>query len=245
MRRTILTIALTALCASVAAADLMVVMSVEEERVVGKKTDRQTYQTRSYFSQDKMAKQNPDGTWRIIRFDKQLIWDIAKDGKTYREATFEETREQAKKLGRQRAARIKEIEALLANPAVPQASKDRLRKQLQPKVYKVETIGQEKIGELACTRYRLTRNGVTFMDVWGCETLDPGVEFNRIQSLSPSAQPGLNKELAKIKGVWIKSLARQKGPSYSIRRQATATQVETAAVPAKTFELPAGARKIR
>ena len=95
----------------------------------------------------------------------------------------------------------------------------------------------------SCTRHKITRNGDDYMEIWACEKLDAGVEFNRIQSLSASPQKGLQQELDKIKGVWIKWSLTRKASGYSVKQTAVATKVLTEELDPRSFNLPEGAKK--
>lgn len=233
-------LALTLLCALASAPLARADLYIETTTTLAEGEQQQQVVTEAWFTGKAAANRGVDGTMRIIRFDKELIWDVDPKTKTYRETTFAEMR----KLQQQRRERAKaqaaQLRGYLKQPGLTAEQREKITRvlaALDGGRYEIVRGGTEQVLDYTARRFDVKVNGKPFMTVWATRDVGNVDEFNQLQALSGASQPDLHDQLRKIEGVWLKWKTADE------QRVAVATKIQTTELPASHFQVPAGYTK--
>ncbi len=212
----------------------------------------QTFPGQSYFM-PKMMKTVSHDQEIIVRLDKQMIYKVNVSEKTYSEITFEEWESQMKKASAEMDSKMAELQKKLEGMPPEQRkmmeqlmSAQMAGKNGQAAKLDVKNTGETKsIAGFSTTKYLVTQDGKEFITAWvtndikGFASLRKDYEemSSRLAASSPGGGSSLVEALKKINGYPLE-LDMAMGVST------VTTKVESKAIPASEFEVPAGLTKV-
>lgn len=209
---------------------------------------------KGYIKSDRMKTEEvTDNQATIIRLDKELIWQVDHNAKTYSQITFAELEE----LSGQQAAAMKEAQEHMEEmkkmlESMPPEQREMMEQQMQqamqmqsamsepPKVTK--TGKKEKILGHTCEEYRFEWGAMNW-DMWTCEEIVPDIDFSRFYQGFEVAKP-MMEELTKIKGFPLKTIMTTGMAGTTSRTTSEVTKLKTKTIKSSEFELPQGYRQV-
>ncbi len=200
--------------------------------------------TRIFYMPKMLKSVDPDGRTSIFRLDKEVVYTVNPEKKTYTSMTFEELKSMMKNA---RAGMNEMMEKRMANLSPEQRKKMEERMGMlkdqsgsTPVTYQVVAAGEHKsISGFACDKYIVKRDGKDFETVWatkqvgGIESLKKDMEE---VSQRLSSMVGMRRGLT----MWFKDLEGFPVETDSHGTVSVATKIERKAIPTSEFEVPAG-----
>lgn len=212
----------------------------------------QTFEGKSYFM-PKMMKTVNGANEVIVRLDKQMIYRVNNDDKTYSALTFAEWEAQMKKASSEMDSKMEELKKQMEN--MPPEQRKMMEKILsnqmqskdksQPKI-EVKNTGETKtILGYPTTKYVVLKDGEEFLTVWvtkdikGFEGMRKDYEemSTRLSASAPGGASAMIEAMKKIDGFPL-------AMDMAMGVKTDVTKVETHAIPASEFEIPAGYTKV-
>jgi hypothetical protein len=198
-----------------------------------------TTTTAIYLSANAMKRSSSDGTDTIMRFDSGKLITIDNKKKTYTEMTMEELQAMLDKA----SSAMQQMD--------PQAA-EAMRKMMGgggPITFTVTKIGPgEQIAGYATEKYDV-KGGPMEMQIWAApEVKVPATYYDAMKArLRPNPMFDMSKmydEFKKINGMSLKTITNMKMMGREMTTTTLVNSVEKGAVPAATFEIPAGYKKV-
>lgn len=208
-------------------------------------------QTEESFAMPKMVKvvrtgSEHGGSVMIVRLDKDLIWMVNPEKKTYSEITFDDLQKMAEK-GKERMAMMKE-----KMKDMPDEQRKMMEKMMgagmdQPiDVKKTDEV--KKIAGHECTKLTALRGGEPFLTMWvandvtGFKSLmaDWKESSERLSSLGSMFGKGMGDIYKSIDGFPMETSVSMMGHTMTT----TVTSVEKKTTPSSAFEIPEGYTKV-
>jgi len=206
---------------------------------------------KGYAKSDRMRSEDlTDKQATIIRLDKDLIWEIDHNKKTYSQVTFAELEE----LYRQQEVAMKQSQEQMTKmmESLPPEQRAMAEKQMQqameaqaamakpPEV--VKTGKKDKILGYTCQQYKLSWANMTF-DMWVSEEIAPEIDFSKFYRGLLMGGP-LAEGLSEIKGVPLKTVMETEAAGTQSRYISEVTKLKTKKISDSEFELPKGYREV-
>ena len=207
--------------------------------------------TEESFAMPKMFKIVRTGETRnsstiIFRLDKQLLWMLNPEEKTYSEMTFADMEKMANK-GAERMAAMKE-----RMKEMPEERRKMMEKMMgandQP--VEVKNTGESKtVSGYKCTKFLVLRGGEEMMSLWvtdGLKEFKPLMAdwksfSERMSAMTARFAKGMSDIYAKINGFPMQTTLSVMGQTMTT----SVTKVEKRTVPSGEFEVPAGYKKVK
>jgi hypothetical protein len=187
------------------------------------------------------------GSEMIFRMDKQMIYEVNRDEKTYSETTFEEWEASMKKLQTKMDGQMSELQKKL--DAMPEEQRKMVEKMMGnraagKKDAKTEVVaGNEKktLAGLTAAKYVVTEDGKETMTVWATNDLkgfdamrkDYEDYTKKLMAGNPSGMSGLVEAMKKIKGFPMEI-------NFGNDMKMEVTKAESRSLAQSEFEVPAG-----
>ncbi len=198
----------------------------------------------------KMFKHQGDKSIVIVRSDKEMVYTLNPEEKTYTEITFAEMEAWAKKAStRMDSSRATALEKM---KNLPEEQRKRMEQMMgglmqgQSKDAKVEVTntGEKKtVSGYPCTKYIVKQDGKDVSTLWvtrevkGFESVRKDWENLSKRLMSLNRMTAMVEAYQKIEGFPMETEVMQ--------MTATVTKVEKKSVPASEFEIPAGYTKTK
>jgi len=210
------------------------------ESVQSKGDQGEMKSTAMSYAMPKMFKQvdAAEGRAVILRLDKEMMYALDMNKKTYQQMTFAELEAMVKQATGMMEEKLK---------ALPPEQRKMMEERMggmfgsgKPPVMDVNAAGEKKtINGFSCSKYVVKKDGKDDQIVWATKDVKEfdamrkdWLEFTkRMQSMSPRAA-GMAEAFKKIEGFPIQ---QEMGSMKT-----TVTKVEKRTIPAKEFEVPAG-----
>jgi hypothetical protein len=195
--------------------------------------------TTIYFSSNAMKRSSSDGNDTIIRFDSGKMITIDNKKKTYTEMTMEELQAMMDKA----SAAMQQMDGEAA------AAMRKMMGGGGPMNFTVTKIGPgEQIAGYATEKYSVT-GGPMQMQIWAAPDVKvPAAYYDAMKArLRPNPMFDMAKmydEFKKINGMSLKTISTMKMMGREMTTTTVVSSVEKGAVPASTFEIPAGYKKV-
>jgi hypothetical protein len=202
--------------------------------------------TKFWYMPGKLKNVDPDGRTTIILLDKETIYDIKPETKSYTEMTFAD-------LKKMYDAGHSMLNAMMQKRL--ESLPPEKRKQLEEKMgvmqanaaaevkYEVTSTGDTKtISGYPCSKYIVKRNGKDFETIWATKALgNMDAVHKDLDQLSQKLASAMNSHNAPL--AWFKEI-----PGFPIANDldgstSTVARVEKRAVSDSEFEIPAGYSK--
>jgi len=207
-----------------------------------------------YIKSDRMKTEDlTNKTAIIVRLDKELIWNMDHNQKTYSEVTFAELEE----LSQQQAAAMKESQEQMEEmkkmlESMPPEQRAMMEKQMQQAMQMQDAMSEppevtktgkkSKILGYDCEQYRFKWGAMTW-DMWVSDQIVPDIDFSRFYQGFEVAKP-MMEELAKIKGFPLKTIIMTGVAGTTSKNTSEVTKVSTKTISNSEFELPQGYRQV-
>jgi len=193
-----------------------------------------------------------NGETIVLRLDKEIIYTIDPNDKTYSEMTFAEMEASMKKAGARMDAHMAELQKQLES--MPEEQRKMMEQMMvdkmpgmkkEGKVEVKKTSDKKTISGYACVKSVITEDGKELMTVWATKDMK---DFNvirkdmeefgrRMAAMNPMMPKGFLEAMAKIEGFPIET-------SMGTTMKQVVTKVERRSTPAGEFEVPAGYKKV-
>jgi len=202
----------------------------------GMRGQERTTTSTTYFSGNAMKRVSSDGNDLIIRFDQGKIILIDNKKRTYTELTATQLQEAASKAA---ASAGEEKEAMEA-----------MRKMMGQAMSEIKVTRQgpgETIAGYPTVKYLVT--GPWEMEIWAAPDLAVPISYWDAWKAQAPRNPmfdmsKLYDEFKKIEGIHLKSVMTMKMMGMSMSTTTIVDSVEKGAIPASTFEIPAGYKAV-
>ena len=212
----------------------------------------QTFAGQSYFM-PKMMKTVTGAQAIIIRLDKEMIYRVNNDEKTYSVMTFAEWEAQMKKASSEMDSKMEELKKQMANMPPEQrkmmeqimsnqmAGKDKA----QPNI-EVKNAGETKtILGYTATKYVVMKDGKEFLTAWITKDIkgfagmrkDYEEMTSRLAASAPGGAAAMIEAMKKIEGYPL-------AMDMAMGVKTEVTKVETRTIPAGEFDVPTGYTKV-
>ncbi len=229
-------------CASAAAQGMY--WQSTTETASGKRTEES-------FAMPKMFKmvrtgETGNGSDMIFRLDKQLLWTVKPEEKTYSEVTFADMEKMAGESAQRMEAMKKRMKEM------PEEQRKMMEKMMgandQP--VEVKSTGESKsISGYPCKKFVVLRGKEQIMSLWITDQLK---EFKplmadwknfseRMSAMTAQFAKGMSDIYKKINGFPMQTTLSIMGQTITT----TVTKVEKHSTPASEFEIPAGYTKVK
>jgi hypothetical protein len=209
---------------------------------------------KGYIKSDRMKMEEvTDDQATIIRLDKELVWQVDHNAKTYSEITFAELEE----LSGQQAAAMKEAQEHMEEmkkmmESMPPEQKAMMEQQMQQSMQMQSAMGEapkvtktgkrEKILGYTCEEYKFEWGAMNW-EMWTCKEIIPDIDFSRFYQGLEVAEP-MMEELTKIKGFPLKTIITTVVAGTTSRSTSEVTKVKTERISNSEFELPKGYQQV-
>jgi len=199
--------------------------------------------TKTYIMPKMYRHEGGDGNVVIIRLDKEMLYLVTPEAKTYSVMTFAEMEEKAKTAGAQMDARTQEMQEKLKD--MSDEERQMMEKMMgrmmggKEKKVDVEGPGEKKtINGYSCAKYTATSDGNVVLTVWtskdvkGFESMKHDWEkfSSRLMSMNPLKGKILAEAFKKIDGFPMQTEVG--GMTMLV------TKIEKRTTPASQFEVP-------
>lgn len=206
---------------------------------------------KGYAKSDRMRNEDlTDKQATIIRLDKDLVWEIDHNKKTYSQVTFAELeqlyRQQEVAMKQSQEQMTKMMESLppeqraMAEKQMQQAMEAQAAMAKPPEVTK--TGKKDKILGYTCQQYKVSWANMT-LDMWVSEEIAPEIDFSKFYGGLLMAGP-LAEGLSEIKGVPLKTVMETEAAGTHSRYISEVTKLKTKKISDSEFELPKGYREV-
>ena len=202
------------------------------------------------FMMPKMFRQEGTNEVTIMRLDREKVYHLDPEKKTYSEMTFAELEEAAKKASAEMNSHMAEMQAKMKD--MPEAQRQMMEKMMGGKIAgmmsegKIEVSGpgeKKTISGYSCAKFAATKDGKDYVTIWatkdikGFDVLRKDWEqfSSKMMSMVPNGK-GLADAFKKVEGVAIQT--DMAGITTLV------TKVEQQSTPASQFEVPAGYTKV-
>jgi hypothetical protein len=232
---------------------LVEMKSVEKSKTpFGGEQSRETTQTTYYRQGMIKIVEQPDNRVTIIRADKQIVWSIDLNAKTYTEMTFQQAAEMQKRL-RERSRQIQsEMAAQLQN--LPPEQRQMMEKMMQSQMGKMTKEAMEgkfrlswkETGETAeilghlCKKYIGLINDQPILEAWVTDQYDVGEELASLLKAEGLLGGEGESEIQVLHGLPLKTITTVDLGTGFVREESIAVKIQEASIPASEFELPSG-----
>jgi hypothetical protein len=187
-----------------------------------------------------------EGSVMIFRLDKELIWMLNPDEKTYSEMTFADMEKMANKGAEQMAAMKEQMKNM------PEEQRKAMEKMMGggDQEVTVKNTGETKtVNGRKCKKYIVFRGEEEFMTLW---VSDEVKEFEslmgdwksfseRMASLTARFAKGMSDVYKKINGFPMETKISMMGQTVTT----TVTKIEKRSTPSSEFEVPSGYKKVK
>jgi hypothetical protein len=196
--------------------------------------------TTIYFSGNAMKRASSDGNDTIIRFDSGKLITIDNKKKTYTEMSMEELQAMMDKA----SAAMQQMDGEAAA-----AMRKMMGGGQGPMTFTVTKLGPgEQIAGYATEKYQV-KGGPMDMQIWAApEVKVPAAYYDAMKArMRPNPMFDMGKmyeEFKKINGMALKTISTMKMMGREMVTTTVVNSVEKGAVPASTFDIPAGYRKV-
>jgi hypothetical protein len=193
-----------------------------------------------YFSGNASKSVSADGNESIIRFDQQKLITIDNKQKTYTEMTFQQMQEMADQLG-------KSMGGISDNPEAAAAIKKMMGGGNSGPLTVTKQGPGEPVAGYATEKYLVT--GPMDMQIWAAPDLKvPATYYDAVKIRIP-ANPMFDvgkmyDAFKQISGWPVKYVMTINMMSRSMTTTTEVTSIQKGAIPASTFEIPAGYKKV-
>ncbi len=190
----------------------------------------------------------------IMRLDRQVMYTVNPDDRSYSALTFRELEELMKKASSQLDAKMAEMkEQLKSMPEDQRAMMEKMLAGRMPggkakeKVEVVNTGEHRAIAGLPCTRFLIRRGKDTLATVWTTKAVkeyasmrkDMQEVMRRLMSMNPLVGKGFVDGYLKVEGFPVET---EMGGAMGIRT--VVTKIEPRNTPETEFDVPAGFTKV-
>ncbi len=209
--------------------------------------DKEKDVTRMYYMPRMLKTVDPDGQTTIVRVDKETVYKIDPDKKTYSSVTFAEVKAM---MAGARSNMNEMLQKRLAT--LPPEQRKMMEEKLgamngqsasSPVDYQVVPAGETKtISGYACEKYAVRRNGKDYAIVWATRQISGFDSFKKDMD-------EVSRQFSSIEGnkrglnLWFSQLEAFPVETDYKGNVSVATKVERTSFPSSEFEVPAGYTK--
>jgi len=182
----------------------------------------------------------------IIRLDKELLWNVQPEEKTYSEITFAEIEKMANKSSERMAAMKEKMKEM------PEEQRKMMEKMMgggDEQVEVNETDETKTITGHTCKKFIVLKGKKEFMTLWVANDVK---EFKplmadwknfseRLSAMTARFAKGMGDVYKKINGFPMETSVSMMGNKITT----TVTKIEKRTTPANEFEIPAGYKKVK
>lgn len=185
------------------------------------------------------------GTVMIVRLDKELIWMINPEKKTYSEITFDELQQMVEK-GKERMAAMKA--RMKEMPEEQRKMMEKMTGGMDEPIDVKKSDETKKIAGHECTKLTAFRGGEPFMTMWIAKDVkefkslmaDWKESSERLSSIGSSFMKGIGDIYKNIEGFPMETSLSMMGHNLTT----TVTSIEVKWMPPSVFEIPDGYSKV-
>jgi hypothetical protein len=193
-----------------------------------------------YFSGNATKSMSTDGNDSIVRFDQEKLISIDNKQKTYTEMTFQQMQEMMDQVGQSMAG-------LSDNPQAAAALKKMMGGGDSAPLAVTKQGPGEPVAGYATEKYLVT--GPMDMEIWAAPDLKVPVAYYDAVKIRIPANPMFDMRkmydaFKQVNGWPVKYVMTMKMMGRSITTTTEATSIQKGAIPASTFEIPAGYKKV-
>lgn len=186
----------------------------------------------------------------LVRLDKDMIYRVNTEKKTYMELTFTQLEEKRKNMMAQMGPQMEQMKAQMAN--MPEEQRKQIEKMManmggssSDSKVEVKAAGEkQKIAGFDATKYTFSQDGKEVASVWASKDTpeyanlkkDYSEFAKRIGTLNPGMSKGLNEAMQSIDGFPLQTI-------LASGMKIVVTKIEKKAIADSEFELPAGYTK--
>ncbi len=191
----------------------------------------------SYFGKNAMKRVSSEGTDTVIRFEEGKIITIDNKKKTYSEVTIKQIQDMMEKVTSEVDQNKEAMEAMRKMMGQTMAA------------FSVTKVGPGgPIAGYATEKYQVT--GPMEMEIWAAPDLKvPAIYYDVMKARTPRNpmfdMGKMYDEMKKIDGIPLKSVTVMKMMGREIKTLTEVSSVEKGAIPASTFEIPAGYKQVK
>ncbi|MFQ5868437.1 MAG: DUF4412 domain-containing protein [Candidatus Zixiibacteriota bacterium] len=209
---------------------------------------------KGYVKSDKMKTEDlTNRQAMIIRLDKELIWEVDHDKKTYSEMTFEELEKMAAEgmsAPQMSAEERQQMEEMLKS--MPPEQREMMEKMMggmmetgesmfEPKV--TPTGKKEKLLGYTCEIVDVTFGAGITGKFWVSDKILSEIEYSKFLQRMPS-QTSAMEEFSKMKGFPLKSVTETRMGMIQSKSTSVVTKLKTKKIGDQEFEIPKGYKKV-
>jgi len=193
--------------------------------------------TKGYLMPMKLKSIGNEGDGVIIRADKEMIYMINGEEKTYSEMTFKEFEAQMSHM----SERMKKMQEEMKN--IPAEQRKMLEGMLKEKEYTIKKTGDtKKIIGYGCEKVLVFEDGKEIGEFWITKDLGSMKQFaknweNLMEKMVQSPMAKMYRKLAEMDGFVMESQISG--------TRLTTTKLEKRSIAASEFEIPAGYKKVK
>jgi hypothetical protein len=197
----------------------------------------------------KTAQKSDEFSAMIVNLEKKLIITVNDKEKTYSETSFDDMEARMAQISKEATAKDEEVQQQLK--AMPEEKRKMIEKMMGPMAggtgpIEVKTSAEKKtILGYPCSKTEVVQDGKTVMSIWSTKAV------KGFEALRADWKQFSQRMTAQIPGRFGKMIAdgMKKVEGFPMETDmgtivSTATKVETRAIPASTFDVPAGYKKV-
>lgn len=226
-----------------------------ESKTTGAMLNGQSAVSQSYYMPRMLRATTGQGAeYVIMRLDRQVMYTVNPDTRTYSELTFSQLEEVMKKASAQLDAKMAEMKEQMKT--MPEDQREMVEKMLagrmpggktKGKVEVVNTGEHRVLSGFPCTKFLIKRGMDTLAAAWATKAVkeyasmrkDMQEIMRRLMSMNPMVGKGFVDGYLKVEGFPIET---EMGGSMNVTT--LVTKIEPRATPESEFDVPAGFTKV-